>query len=174
MPGEELIRVHAEGRARAPEGERVLLAVVVHEHAVAAIERAFGDRVKQAEGRNHGTSRQDLDLEIAAGHVVHLLREVERVLVEDVLRRPGALPAQAGRTLRLDDGGEAECGSAGGGRGRTGQELTTRIAHCCVLLLWGDGFYNTVFTALIPSCEMGFALCGGLGCHPRRASSTKK
>src|SRR4029450_10197252 len=43
---------------------------------------------------------------------------------EDVLRRPGALPAHADRTLRLDDGGGSDSGT---GDSRTFKELTTRI-----------------------------------------------
>ena len=75
--------------------ERGVLAVVIDEHAVAAVERALGDRVEQAERRHDRAGGQHLDLEVAAGHVVDLLRVVERVLVEDVLRRPRRLPAHA-------------------------------------------------------------------------------
>ena len=105
VPGQQHVGVHGVARARAPQRQRRLLAVVIDEHAVAAVERALGHRFEQAEGRHHGAGRQHLDLEIAAGHVVDLLGEVERVFVEDVLRRPGALPAHADRALRLDDGG---------------------------------------------------------------------
>jgi hypothetical protein len=96
---------------------------VVDEHAVAAVERALGDRFEQAERRHHGTCRQDLDPEVAAGHVVHLLGEVVGVLVEDVLRRPGALPAHRDRPLRLGDHREAKRGGARGSGG-TAQEFT--------------------------------------------------
>ena len=61
VPGEQLVRVHAERRARAPQRERVLLAVVVDQHAVAAVERALGHRVEQAERRHHGAGGQHLD-----------------------------------------------------------------------------------------------------------------
>jgi hypothetical protein len=70
---------------------------------VTAIERALGHRIQQAEGRHHGAGRQHLDLELAAGHVVDLFCEVERVFVEDVLARPGALEAQLRRSLRRGD-----------------------------------------------------------------------
>ncbi len=90
-----MFAVHAERRTRAPQRERVLLAVVIDEHAVAAVERALRHRVEQAERRHHGAGGQHLDLEVAAGHVVDLLGVVERVLVEDVLRRPRRLPAHA-------------------------------------------------------------------------------
>src|SRR2546430_1968527 len=71
-----------------------------------------------------GARRQHLDLEVAAGHVVHLLGVVQRIFVEDVLRWPGALPAHADRALRLDDGRRCD---GGGGDRRALQELTTRI-----------------------------------------------
>ena len=99
VPGQQHVGVHAERRAGIPQRQRVLLAVVVAQHAVAAVQRALGHRVEQAEGRHHRAGGQDLDLQFAAGHVVDLLGEVERVLVEDVLRRPGALEAQAGDGL---------------------------------------------------------------------------
>ena len=55
---------------------------------------------------------------IAAGHVDDLLGEVQSELVEDILLRPGALPAHRGDPLRLDDIGEAEnCRAAGGNGG---------------------------------------------------------
>ena len=108
VPGEQHVGVHAVGGTRAPERERGLLAVVVDEHAVAAVERALRHGVEQAEGRHHRAGGQHLDLEVAAGHVVDLLGEVERELVEDVLLRPGALPAHRGDPLRLDDMREAE------------------------------------------------------------------
>ena len=126
VPGQQHVGVHGVARARAPQRQRRLLAVVIDQHAVAAVERALGHRLEQAEGRHDGAGRQHLDLEIAAGHVVDLLGEVERVLVEDVLRRPGALPAHADRTLRLDDGGG---GDGGAGDGRALQELATRITR---------------------------------------------
>jgi len=61
---------------------------VVDQHAVAAVERAFGDGIDQPERGHHGARGQYLDLEIAAGHLVDRLGIVERVFVEDVLRRP--------------------------------------------------------------------------------------
>src|SRR5204862_272050 len=64
---------------------------------------------------------------IAAGHVVHFLGVVERVLVEDVLRRPSALPAHAYRAgLALGDHGKAERRSAGRGHRSARQELAAR------------------------------------------------
>ena len=95
VPGQHHVRVHAEGRARAPQRQRRVLAVVVGHHAVAAVERALVHRVEQLEGRHHRAGGQHLDLQPAAGHVVDLLGEVGGVLVEDVLGRPGALEAQA-------------------------------------------------------------------------------
>src|SRR6185295_5769810 len=113
---------------------RVLLAVVVHEDAVAAVEGALRHRVEQAERRHHRAGGQHLDLEVAAGHVVHLLGEVVGVLVEDVLRRPGALPAHADRALRLGDHREAERRSAGRGRCRPPEEPAARCRRNCLLL----------------------------------------
>ena len=111
---------------RAPQRQRRLLAVVVHEHAVTAVERALGHGVEQPEGRDDRARRQHLDLEVAARHVVDLLGEVERVLVEDVLLRPRALPAHGDGPLRLGDHREAEGGGAGRRHGGPGQELATR------------------------------------------------
>ena len=122
-----MLRVHAERRARAPQRQRVLLAVVIDEHAVAAVERALRHGVEQAEGGNDGAGGQHLDLEIAAGHVVDLLGEVERVLVEDVLRRPGALPAHGDRArLPLGDHREPERRAGGGNAGGGLQEPAAR------------------------------------------------
>ena len=56
-------------------------------------------RIQQLEGRHHGAGGQHVDLEAAARHVVDLLGVVERVFVEDVLGRPGALASQ-GHGLR--------------------------------------------------------------------------
>jgi hypothetical protein len=99
---------------------------VIHEHAVTAVERALRYGVDEAERRDDGAGRQHLDLEVAARHVVDLLGEVERVLVEDVLLRPGALPAHGDRSLRFGDHRESERGRARRGDGRTGQELPAR------------------------------------------------
>ncbi len=99
VPRQQHGGVHAEHRAGIPQRQRVLLAVVVAQNAVPAVQRALGHRFEQAEGRDHRAGGQDFDLQFAAGHVVGLLGEVERVLVEDVLRRPGALEAQAGDGL---------------------------------------------------------------------------
>ena len=85
-----------------PQRQGRLLAVVIDEHAMATVERALRDRVEQAEGRHDRAGRQHLDHEVAAGHVVDLLGEVLRVLVKDVLGRPGALPAHVDWRLRLD------------------------------------------------------------------------
>ena len=101
VPGEQHVGVHRIARARTPQRQGVLLAVVIDQHAVAAVERALRDGVEQAEGGHHGAGGKHLDLEVAAGHVVHLLGVVERVFVENILGRPGALPAHADRALRL-------------------------------------------------------------------------
>jgi hypothetical protein len=49
---------------------------VINEHAVAAVEGAFRDRVEQPERRHDRASRQHFDAQIAARHVVHFLGEV--------------------------------------------------------------------------------------------------
>src|ERR1041384_3417012 len=121
---------------------RVRLAVLIHEHAVTAVERALGDRVEQAERRHDRAGRQHLDLEVAAGHVVHLLRVVERVLMEDVLLRPGALPAEADRALRLDDHRETERCAAGRGTRGASQELAARGLRLVLL----DGHCSSCLT----------------------------
>ena len=103
MPGEQHVGVHRVAGAGAPQRQRVLLAVVIDEHAVAAVERALRHGIDQPERRHHGAGRKHLDLEVAAGHVVDRLGVVERVFVEDILRRPRALEAHGDRPLRLDD-----------------------------------------------------------------------
>src|SRR5207253_9885332 len=69
-----------------------------------------------------GARGQHVDLEVAARHVVHLLGEIESVLVEDVLLRPRRLPAHRDGPLGLDDRGEAQGGRAGSGQGRAREE----------------------------------------------------
>jgi hypothetical protein len=125
VPGQHHVRVHAVGRAGTPQRHGGVLAVPVGDHAVAAVERALGYGVEQVEGLDHGAGRQHLDLQAAAGHVVHLLGEVECVLVEDVLGRPGGLPAHGDRRLRHRNHREAGGhGTGGAGRGG-GKEFAT-------------------------------------------------
>ena len=134
VPGQEHVGVHAERRARAPQRQRLLLAVMVGEDAVAAVERALGHGVEQAERRHHRARRQHLDLDVAPGHVVDLLGEVVRVLVEDVLGRPGALPAHGDGTLRLDHVGEAERRCAGRRRRGAFQKPPAGRFRDCLLI----------------------------------------
>ncbi len=154
VPGQHHVGVHAEAGARPPERHRVLLAVVVDEHAVAAVEGALGDRVEQAEGRHHRAGGQHLDLEIAAGHVVHFFGEVEGVLVEDVLRAPGALPAEHDRPLGLGDQGESQ-------RGRSGRHGREKASAGDLLLFFTD--------ALLPH---SMVLLPGLSGRWRPAAAT--
>ena len=49
VPGEQHVGVHAVARAGAPQRQRVLLAVVIDEHAVAAVEHALRHGVEQLE-----------------------------------------------------------------------------------------------------------------------------
>ena len=84
---------------------------------MAAVEGAFRDRIEQAKRRHHGAGRKHLDLEVAAGHVVDLLGVILGVFVENILGRPGALPAHADRALRAGDGRCCDrccCGARGG------------------------------------------------------------
>jgi hypothetical protein len=96
---------------------------MVDHHAVATIERSFRHGVEEAESRHHRARGQHLDLEVAAGHVVDLLGEIERELVEDVLGRPSALPAHADGALRLDNARGRNSRSSR--NCRSTQELTT-------------------------------------------------
>ena len=125
VPGEEHVGVHAIAGTRPPQRQRVLLAVVVDDDAVGAVERSLGDRVQHAEGRHHGTRRKHFDLQIAAGHVIDLLGEVKGVLVENVLGRPGGLPAHRNRPLRLGDHREAQRRGPGGHCGSACEELAS-------------------------------------------------
>ena len=103
VPGQQHVGIHRVAGARSPQRQRGLLAVVVDEHAVAAVEHPLRHRIEELEGRHHRPGGQHLDLEVATGHVVDFLRIIERVFVKDVLRRPRALPAHVDRALRLDD-----------------------------------------------------------------------
>ncbi len=62
-----------------------MLAVVVDEHAVAAIQRPLGNRVEQTKGRHHGARGQHIDLEVAARHVVDFFGVILGVFVKYVL-----------------------------------------------------------------------------------------
>jgi len=116
VPGKQHVGVHGVARTRAPQRQRVLLAVVVDQHAVAAVERAFRHGIDQPERGHHGAGGKHVDLEVAAGHVVDRLGVVECVFVEDILRRPSALKAHADGALGIDNGrggdrrGGARCG----------------------------------------------------------------
>ena len=57
VPREQHVGVHAVGRARPKQSQGILLAVVVNDHAVGAVERALGHCVQHAEGRHHGACR---------------------------------------------------------------------------------------------------------------------
>ena len=78
--------VHRIARARTPQCQRGLLAVVIDQHTMSAIERTFRYRIEQAEGRNHRACGKNLDLEIASGHVVDLLslHHIQNVGQQDV------------------------------------------------------------------------------------------
>ena len=142
VPGQDHVRVHAEGRAGTPQGHCGILAVPVGDHAMAAVQRALGNRVEQLEGLDHGAGGQHLDLEASAGHVIHLLGEVHGVLVEDVLRRPGGLPAHRDRGLRDGNHRESRGNGADTAGGGGGQELAAgglllgllAVGHGCFLL----------------------------------------
>src|SRR5262249_17234394 len=101
------------GRTGAPQCEGLLLAIVIDQHAVTAVEHALGNGVEQLERRDDCACRQHFDLQIAAGHVVDPLAEVEGVFVEDVLRGPRALPAHTDWALRFYDGWRSYRGRRG-------------------------------------------------------------
>ena len=116
VPCQHHVGVHAESRARVPQGQRVLLAVVVAQHAVAAVQRAFGNSFEQTESRHHSTGWQHFNLQVAAGHVIDLLGVVQSVFVEDVLGRPSALPAHGDRAgLGIGDHWRAHRACSNGG-----------------------------------------------------------
>ncbi|KAG1372838.1 hypothetical protein G6F60_015590 [Rhizopus arrhizus] len=60
-------------------------------HVVAAVQRACRHRVQQVARLHARPGGQHLDLQLATGHVVDLLRIVARELVEDVRGGPRAL-----------------------------------------------------------------------------------
>jgi hypothetical protein len=67
-PGHEIIGVPAEGGNGAEQRERLVLAVPIGGHAVAAIENAGIHGVLHLEGRNHGAGGQHFELQASAGH----------------------------------------------------------------------------------------------------------
>ena len=142
VPGQHHVGVHAESRAGAPQRDRAVLAVPVGDDAVAAIQRSLADRVEQLEGLDHRAGRQHLDLQLAAGHLVDLLGEVQRVFVEDVLGRPGRLPAHGDR--RLGDGDHREAGHRRAARARRGggEELAPRVLCRRLLFVCLDIFFH--------------------------------
>ncbi len=109
MPGKKRVGVHTVGGARSPKRERRLLAIVIDDHAVAAVERPFPHGFEKLKSRDHGARGQDLDFEVAAGHIIDLLGEIVGELVEDVLGRPGRLPAHSDRPLGLENRRETNC-----------------------------------------------------------------
>jgi hypothetical protein len=124
VPRQQHVGVHAESRAGIPQGECILLAVVIAKNAVATVQRALRHRFEQAESRYHGTGRQHFDLEVATGHVVDLLGEIEGVFVENVFRRPGRLPAHADRAgLGLGDHWKSRCRGSDATGDSGGEEL---------------------------------------------------
>ncbi|MDF2809744.1 MAG: hypothetical protein K0S56_775 [Microvirga sp.] len=92
-----------------------------------AIERSFRDCIEQAESGDHGAGGQNLDFEVASGHVVDLLGEVEREFVKDVLGGPRALPAHVDRALGL---GNVRCSDGCGSADRGGLEETAARLFC--------------------------------------------
>ena len=134
VPSQNHVGIHAEGGAGVPQGQSVLLAVVVTQHAVATVQSAFGHGFEQAKCRHHSTSGQHFDLQIATGHVVDFFGVVQGVLVEDVLGRPCALPAHRDRA-RLGRGDHG-CRNGTSGDGGTLQEVATAggfgICHGCL------------------------------------------
>src|SRR5215212_7193167 len=102
---------------------------------MAAIEGALGDGIEQTKRRNDRACRQYLDAQVATCHVIHFLGEVLGVLVEDVLRWPGALPAHGNGSLRLCNHREAERCRAGRCSGSAGEELAPRCRGFCLLVV---------------------------------------
>lgn len=133
-----------------PQRQGILLAVVIDLHAVAAVKRPLGYRVKKVESRHHGAGRQHLDLEIAAGRVIDLLGVVKSVLVENVPGRPGALPSHGNRPLGFDDRWKPRRGrNAGYSRyGCIFQKLSP--ADILVFLFLDDRFHLFFFHRHIP------------------------
>jgi len=80
------------------QGQGVLLAVVVTQHAVAPVQRSLGDGIQQAKGRYNSPCRQNFDFQISTGHVVDLLGEIKSEFVEDVDGGPSALEAEVDGT----------------------------------------------------------------------------
>jgi hypothetical protein len=80
-----------------------------------AIKRALGHSLEQTESRHHRARWKDLDLEVAAGHVVHLLGVIQCIFVKDIFGRPSALPPHGDRAgLRLGDHGGGHSASSNG------------------------------------------------------------
>ena len=85
VPGQQHIGVHREARAGAPKRQRILLPVMIGEHAMARVQRAGRDSVEQTESRNDRAGGQHVDAEVAARHVIDLLGDVLGEFVENIL-----------------------------------------------------------------------------------------
>ena len=129
-PAEQVVRLPAERRRRAEQRKRLVLAVPVRAHAVTAVEHAAADGILHPEGAHHGAGRQHVEPQLPGSHLVDAPRVVLRVLVEDVLRRPGALEPPDDRRLRLGDHREAERRAGGSGARGGLQELAAGAGGC--------------------------------------------
>ncbi len=98
-PAEHLVGAPAPGWRRSEQRKRLVLAVPVGGHTVAAIERAGEHRVLHFEGLGNRARRQQFDLQLAARHFIDTCDEIRRKLVKNVLGRPGALKLEIHRFL---------------------------------------------------------------------------
>src|SRR5207244_12561192 len=93
-----------------------LVAIMLVEPSMPFLDRAPRNRVEKSERGYDCTGRQQLDLEIAARHVVDSLGVVERIFVEDILGWPRALPPHGDRSrLTRGDHGKSQRRHSSGG-----------------------------------------------------------
>ncbi len=127
-PAEHLVGAPAPCWRRSEQRKRLVLAVPVGCHTVAAIEGSRDHRVLHFEGLGNRARRQKFDLEFAARHFIDTCDEIRRKLVKNVLGRPRALKLEIHRILcaRHIRHGET-CGTCRSGNGALLQESAARI-----------------------------------------------
>ena len=154
-PAEEAVGVPAERRRGAEQRERLVLAVPVGAHAMAAVENAGIDRVLHLERRDDGAGRQHVELQPAARHLVDLRRHSRR-------RTRGRCPwsARCSGTSGHLVCARATCGAASAAvaAGRAGPDLLQELAtiRLRVRLRLADACDFCLLIVFLPSWRVCF------------------
>ena len=75
---------------------------------MAAIKRAFADRIQQVKCLDHRAGWQHVDLELLVRHFVDLFGKVQRVFMKNIFGWPSALKAQRDGRGGLGNGGKSQ------------------------------------------------------------------